>query len=142
METGWAADEDIERKEQSEFGVEEDVVEKFIYEDDEEDNEETNGLQVDDELEDANIPPGRVNISWMNETDPLMIMNLIYTRRVTGFAMMRFRLILEKPSIWKKKPLKAVQRQLKQILTRQLIIFNHFLLGRKKEKHLRFLLGI
>ena len=71
METGWTADEVIERKEKCEFVVVEDVVEKFIYEDDEEDNEETNVLQVDDELEDANIPPGRVNISWMNEQDPI-----------------------------------------------------------------------
>ena len=71
METGWAAGEVIERKEHGDFIVEEDVVEKFIYEDDEEDNEETNGLQVDDELEDANIPPGRVNISWMNDHAPV-----------------------------------------------------------------------
>ena len=75
METGLAADEVIERKEQCKFLIVEDVVEKFIFEDDEEDNEEdneeTNVLQVDDELEDANIPPGRLNISWMNEHDPV-----------------------------------------------------------------------
>ena len=46
-------------------------MEKFIYEDDEEDTEETNCLQMDDELEDANISPGRVNILWMNENDPV-----------------------------------------------------------------------
>ena len=69
METGWAANEDIEREEQGEFVGEKDVVEKFVYEDDEEDNEEKKCQHVDDQLEDANIPPGRVNISWMNEHD-------------------------------------------------------------------------
>ena len=146
METGWTADEVIERKEQCEFVVVEDVVEKFIYEDDEEDNEEdneeTNVLQVDDELEDANIPPGRLNISWMNEHDPVEENESDIYKKGDRICNDEVQIDSRETSIWKKKPLKAVQRQLKQILTRQLIIFNHFLLGRKKEKHLRFLLEI